>query len=357
MYDAAALLRLLGDEARLRLLRMLSREALNVTELTAILGLAQSGVSRHLGLLRDAGLVVEERAGTFTWYRLSPEADAPDGARTPLWDWLRREFDRRTPSARADDGRLEEVRRVRKENFSQHGGGDERRQLVPGRSWAAWARALGLLLPPMDVADLGCGEGYLTIEASRWARHVVSIDQSADVLARARALAARRKVSNVTWKRGLLERLPLADESVDLALLSQALHHADDPARALAEAWRILRPDGRVLVLDLREHGETWVRAKLGDRWLGFADDRLRSLLSEAGFADLTVRVGARRAGDPFAVLIAKGVKRQKAKGKGQKEVARKKEQGKSARGRREDSESASAGATRVGVGPHAQLN
>jgi len=280
-----------------------------VSELTGILGLAQSGVSRHLGLLREAGLVVEERAGTFAWYRLSPAFQAETGDHADLWRWLQAEFDRRTAASRADDTRLEEVRRLRKENFSQHGGGDERRQLVPGRSWAAWSRALGLLLPRVDVADLGCGEGYLTIEASRWARRVISVDRSAGVLARARALAQRRKVSNVTWKRGTLERLPIPDDAVDIALFSQALHHADDPARALAEAARILRPGGRVLILDLREHGEAWVRATLGDRWLGFDDGRLRELLAGAQFKDVTVRVGSRRAGDPFTVLIAAGTK------------------------------------------------
>ena len=317
MNDAASLLRLLGDETRLRLLRVLSRDALNVSEVTAILGLAQSGVSRHLGLLRDAGLVAEERAGTFTWYRLAKEFEAgnrrvPGRSGAPvdaLWTWLRAEFDRRTSSTRADDARLEEVRRLRKENFSQHGGGGERRQLVPGRSWAAWSRALGLLLPPMDVADLGCGEGYLTIEAARWARRVISVDQSAEVLARARALAARRKVSNVTWKRGTLDRVPIADNSVDVALLSQALHHAEHPSRALAEAARILRPGGRVLILDLRAHAEAWVRATLGDRWLGFNDAQLRGLLVEAGFEDIVVRVGAGRTDDPFTVLIAAGTK------------------------------------------------
>jgi ArsR family transcriptional regulator len=223
--------------------------------------------------------------------------------------WLRAQFERRTPVTRADDARLEEVRRVRKENFSQHGGGDERKQLVPGRSWAAWSRALGLLLPAVDVADLGCGEGYLTIEAARWARRVVSVDRSADVLERARAMAVRRKVKNVTWKRGDLERLPIPDGSIDVALLSQALHHASDPSRALAEANRILRPGGRVLILDLREHGETWVRSKLGDCWLGFDDGRLRKLIADAGFGEVTVRVGARRGGDPFTVLIAAGTK------------------------------------------------
>ena len=105
--------------------------------------------------------------------------------------------------------------RLRRENF-EHAGPDTRdgRQLVPGRSWAAWSRALGLLLPPLDVADLGCGEGYLTVEAARWARHVTAVDRSAGVLARAKALAARKKLANITWKRGELEKLPL-DDRVD----------------------------------------------------------------------------------------------------------------------------------------------
>jgi SAM-dependent methyltransferase len=308
MTEASGLLRLLGDETRLRLLRALSREALNVSELTAVLGVAQSGVSRHLGLLRDAGLLTEERAGAFTRYRLAPGL-AADGDRAGLWRWLLSEFDRRTAATRADDARLEEVRRLRKEDFALDPEG-ERRQFVPGRSWAAWARALGLLLPALEVADLGCGEGYLTIEAARWARRVIAIDRSAGVLARARALAARRKVTNITFKRGLLERLPVADASVDLALLSQALHHADDPAVVLGEARRILRSGGRVLILDLREHQETWVRDKLGDRWLGFDDRRLRRGLAAAGFTEVVVRTGSHRAGDPFTVLIAAGTRK-----------------------------------------------
>jgi ubiquinone/menaquinone biosynthesis C-methylase UbiE/DNA-binding transcriptional ArsR family regulator len=304
MDRPATLLRLLGDPTRLRLLRALSREPLNVSELTAVLGLAQSGVSRHLGLLREAGLVIEDRAGGFSWYRLA-EPVAGDQA---LWSWLAAGFETATPATRADDARLEEVRRIRKENFSQHGRGDER-QMVPGRSWAAWSRALGLLMPPVDVADLGCGDGYLTIEAARFARRVIAVDRSREVLARGKALAARRKVSNVRWKLGELDRLPIRDAQVDVALLSQALHHAEDPARALAEASRILCPGGRVLVLDLRAHGEGWVRAKLGDHWQGFDDRRLRDLISGAGFEAVTVRVGARRSGDPFTVLIAAGTK------------------------------------------------
>jgi ArsR family transcriptional regulator len=305
----APLLRLLGDETRLRLLRLLHHEPLNVSELTAILGVAQSGVSRHLGLLKDAGLVVERRGGTFTWYQLSADATASTGARAGLWAWLREEFVRPSAAARADDARLQEVRRLRHESFAQHGGGDERRQLVPGRSWAAWSRALGLLLPALDVADLGCGEGYLTIETARWARKVIAVDRSKDVLDRARAMAARRKVKNILWKRGTLEHVPIADAAVDVAMFSQALHHADRPEIALAEARRILRPGGRLLILDLREHQESWVQAALGDRWLGFKDDALEKRLQGAGFADVTIRVGAKRAGDPFTVLIATGRK------------------------------------------------
>lgn len=305
--DTAGLLRLLGDPTRLRLLRLLSREALNVSELTGVLDLAQSGVSRHLGLLREAGLVAEDRTGGFAWYRLADPFIQGDGPLTPLHGFLATEFARPTPQTRADDARLEEIRRLRKESFASHG--DERRQLVPGRSWAAWARALGLLMPPMDVADLGCGEGYLTLEAARWARHVTAVDRSKDVLARGRDLARRRKLTNITWKRGDLERVPIADASMDLALLSQALHHAQHPERALAETARILRPGGRVLLLDLREHDQAWVRTTLGDKWLGFSESALHALLRDAGFTNIVIRTGARRTGDPFTVLIAAGTR------------------------------------------------
>ncbi len=312
MDDPSALYRLLGDEARLRLLRLLALERLNVTELTGILGIAQSGVSRHLGLLKDGGLVREEREAGYTYYRIDPSVRDPSNGHAPLWRLLQSQFDGMagTEGGRGDNARLEEVRRLRQENFESHAGPDTKeRQLVPGRSWAAWARALGHLLPPLRVADLGCGEGYLTLEAARFASRVIAVDRSAEVLNRARALATRRRVTNVTWKRGALEKIPLAAESVDIALFSQALHHAADPARAVAEAARILVPGGRVLVLDLREHDQAWVRERLGDRWLGFSREQLAGLLEGAGFAGVTVSVGARRSGDPFTVLIASGMK------------------------------------------------
>jgi ArsR family transcriptional regulator len=117
-------------------------------------------------------------------------------------------------------------------------------------------------------------------------------------------------VTNVIWKRGELERLPIADEQVDVAMLSQALHHAQEPARAVAEAARITVTGGRVLVLDLRAHQETWVHNKLGDRVLGFSDAELKRMLTAAGLRDVRVGVGARKTGDPFTVLVASGVKK-----------------------------------------------
>jgi SAM-dependent methyltransferase len=309
--DASALFRLLGDEARLRLLRVLARDRFNVTELTGILGLAQSGVSRHLGLLADASLITEERDGAFTYYRLSAAVRAD--RQGPLWPLLDAQFAaaRDTTVVKADDARLQEVLRLRRENFDQHAGPDTRdgRQLVPGRSWAAWARALGHLLPPATVVDIGCGEGYLTVEVARWASRVVAVDRSAAVLARAKALAGRRRASNITFKRGTIERLPLDSSSMDIALLSQALHHASSPARAVEEATRVVREGGKVLVLDLRAHDEAWVREKLGDQQLGFPDDTLAGLLTGAGLVDVKVSVGSRRIGDPFTVLIASGTR------------------------------------------------
>jgi ArsR family transcriptional regulator len=323
--DSAGLFRLLGDEVRLRILRLLDGERLNVTELTSILGIAQSGVSRHLGLLKDAGLVEERRDAGFTFFRLAPGLQGGANGFGPVWPLLRSHFDTAASTAegRADDARLEEVRRVRKENFDDHGADGERGQIIPGRSWAAWARALGHLLPPLVVADLGCGDGYLTVELSRFAKKVIAVDHSEAALARAKALVkrtvrrdaetpARRSLGeggNVEWKRGELEKLPLKDASVDVALLSQVLHHASSPAKALAEAARIVKPGGRVLLLELRGHQEQWVRERLGDKWLGFDDDELKQLLENAGLAGVKVTVGARRARDPFTVLIASGVK------------------------------------------------
>jgi ArsR family transcriptional regulator len=305
MGNPAVLFRLLADPTRVRLLRVLSHDRFNVSELTRIVAVAQSGVSRHLGLLKDGGFVTEEREAGFVYYRMARDGDAVP---PPVWPLLEAAFTTSPPdrAMREDEARMQDVIRHRRESFEGHG---DPRLFVPGRSWAAWARALGHLLPPLDVADIGCGEGYLAVEMAAWARTISAVDRSDDVLERARHLAARRKVTNIDWKKGDLARLPLRENSIDLALLSQSLHHATEPERAVADAVRVLRPDGRLLVLDLRQHQQTWVRARFGDRRLGFSDTELRTLLEGSGLTDVRVTVGSGRTGDPFTVLIASGRK------------------------------------------------
>jgi ArsR family transcriptional regulator len=307
MNRSAAVFRLLADPTRLRLLRVLARDRFNVTELTGILGVAQSGVSRHLGLLKDAELVAEEREAGFVYYRLAHDGEA-DGTRRQLWTLLDAQFETAGDdrAAREDDARLQEVLRLREESFDAHG---DARQLVPGRSWAAWARALGHLLPPLDVADIGCGEGYLTLEAAAWARTVVGVDRSEDVLERAKAMATRRRLTNVEWKKGDLARLPLRDATIDVALMSQSLRYATDSERALGEAVRVLRAGGRLVVLELKAHDQEWVRARFGSQRLGFAPGELGSLLQGAGLSAVRVTTGTKKAGNPFTVLIASGAK------------------------------------------------
>jgi ArsR family transcriptional regulator len=296
MKEATAFFRLLGDEARLRILRLLEKERLNVSELTSILGIAQPGVSRHLRLLKEGGLVQEERDRGWTYYGLAP---AP-AALARSWDLLRREI--RALDAKGDDARFQEILRHRKEEFTHERG------LVPGKSWAAWARALGHLLPAFRVADLGSGEGYLALEAAHWAKHVVAVDVSDRALEGARALAQARSIKNLSFKKGEIEDLPLEDGSVDVALLSQALHHAKDPARAIREAARILAPGGTLLLLDLKSHKEEWVK-KLGDKWMGFDEESLRKMMKDAGLKELQFEIGASRRGDPFQVIVASGKK------------------------------------------------
>jgi ArsR family transcriptional regulator len=304
MKSAPALFAVLADPTRLRLLRALVQDRFNVSELTAIVAVSQSGVSRHLALLREAGLVTEERDRGFVYYRPA-RTDADRTA--PLWRLLDEHFEAAADeTARQDDARLQDVLRQRREGFDAHG---DPRQLVPGRSWAAWARALGHLLPPLDAADIGCGEGYLALEMAAWARSVVGIDRSDHLLERAKGLAGRRGITNVEWKKGDLARLPLRDASVDLALLSHALHHASEPERAVADAVRITRPGGRILILDLKAHDQTWVRSRFGDRRLGFAPGELEALLAGAGLVHVRVTTGSGRRGDPFVVLVASGAK------------------------------------------------
>jgi DNA-binding transcriptional ArsR family regulator len=303
MNFSADFFRLLGDPQRLRLLRLLSREKLNVSELTQIFGGAQSGISRHLRKLKEADLIREDRERGWTYYKVDARRFS-DGI-AGIWPALEDQLVG-LEGTREDDVRLHEILRQRKEEFREQ---STTVAPSPGRSWAAWARTLSYVAPPVVVADLGCGEGYLTLEVARWAKQVVAVDQSDAMLDRLKELARKQRVRNVKWKKAQIENLPLADESVDIVLMSQVLHALQDPGIGLSQAYRILKREGLLLVQDLRKHEEEWVKEKHGDIWLGFETTELRSMLRNAGFSDVRVEIGSRRRGDPFMVLIGRGKK------------------------------------------------
>jgi ArsR family transcriptional regulator len=320
MLDLANALKLLGDDTRLRLLRLIVREPLNVSEITSILGLAQSGISRHLSLLKKAGLVEERREGVWSYYQI-PAAllllDAAEGARASggsdeeadpelrqVWSFVKTRLgDAADPYG--DLPRLAEVLRQR-ENY---GGGLNEKLLEPGQSWFAWSRALQSLLPAVDAIDLGCGDGSITVEIGRFARKVVGIDVNPRALGLARKRAEREKLGNVVFKEDHIEALKEKDATYDLAVLCQSLHHMADPQLGIGEAVRVLRPGGRLLIVDLAPHKEQWVIAKLGHVHLGFDPPGLERTMTGLGLTRITVEDVHQRRGEVFRVIVVTGLK------------------------------------------------
>ena len=178
----------------------------------------------------------------------------------------------------------------------------------PGRSWEAIGQMLLLLAPKVRIADLGAGDGTLSRLLARQAEFVHCVDNSPRMVELGRALAKKEQLHNLDYVLGDIADTPLPDRSVDLVLLSQALHHADNPRKALAEAYRLLKPGGRVLILDLRAHRFEKARELYADRWLGFQENELHDWLEEAGFRESEVRVVAKESREPgFETLLASG--------------------------------------------------
>src|ERR1700691_1244956 len=243
-------LRVLGDINRLRMLLLLSREELSVAELQEILGMGQSSISTHLAQLKHAGLVEDRRAGKNIWYRSKSEGEVLSQLLASL-----QQAPEELPEAKHDQAALELVLRKRLDKtraFFDDMAGRLGREYVPGRSWKSIAEALLQLLPPMVIADLGAGEGAFSLLLAQRAQQVIAVDNSDKMVELGSALAQRQGVSTLEYRKGDLEAVPIADGLVDLALFSQSLHHAIHSERAVADAWRILQPGGRITVLDLR---------------------------------------------------------------------------------------------------------
>jgi len=303
-------LRLLADPSRLRILLLVEREELSVAELQEILGMGQSRISTHLAQLKQAGLVEDRRNGKSILYRIN------QGARSNGFSQLLsvlRQAAAELPEAEQDSEALRMALRRRQDKMRAYFdelAGKFGRNYVPGRSWQGLAETLLTLMPPMVIADLGAGEGTFSQLLARRSKKVIAVDNSEKMVEYGRELASKHGVKNLEYRKGDLESVPIKDATVDLAFFSQALHHAQHPERAVAEAMRILKPKGRIVVLDLLRHNYEEAREMYADLWLGFTEVELTRFLRQAGFKNIeTSVVHSEESAPHFETLLAVGDK------------------------------------------------
>src|SRR5215212_2165483 len=280
----------LADPTRCRMLMMLEKQELTVSELCAVLQMPQSTVSRHLKTLSDDDWVASRRDGTSRFYSM-PVDDLDSGAKR-LWPLIREQV-ATTAAAGQDDRRLRGVltrRRAKSQEFfaTAAGSWDRLRSDLFGDQFFLWA-LLGLIDPSIVAGDLGCGTGQLTEIIAPYVKRVIAVDGSTDMLD-----AARLRVggaANVDIRKGELENLPIDAGELDAAMLSLVLHYSPAPPRALADVARVLKPGGRVLVVDMLPHDRQEYQQQMGHVWLGFSDKQITRLLTGAGFSDVRVRM------------------------------------------------------------------
>ena len=279
----------LSDTTRCRMLLMLEKHELTVSELCSVLQMPQSSVSRHLKTLADDNWVASRRDATSRFYTMP--LDDLDSAASRLWPLIREQV-ASTPAATHDDRRLRGVldrRRVKSQEFfaSAAGKWDRLREDLFGDTFYLWA-VLGLIDPTLTVGDLGCGTGQLTETVAPYVRRVIAVDGSTDMLD-----AARRRLvdlRNVDIRRGELEALPINDRELDAALLSLVLHYSPEPVRTLTEVARVCRPGAKVLVVDMLPHHHEEYQQQMGHVWLGFSEKQIVKCLAGAGFENARVR-------------------------------------------------------------------
>src|SRR6267143_2344174 len=302
-------LRALSDPTRLRIVALLEKDELSVNELQEITRLGQSRISTHLGLLSDCDLVRARREGKRTFYRLNPQADSVANEFIQLAIRGAKEL----AEHGSDQINLKRILTRRREQaqvyFNQIAGRFDR-VYGPGRSWQAFGHLLLRILPPLVVADLGSGEGLLSELLARRCKKVIAVDNSEKIVAFGAARAKKNGLKNLEFRLGDLENPPVEPQSVDLVILSQALHHAAVPANAIHSTFKMLRSGGQIMILDLLQHNFQKARELYGDRWPGFAESDLHRWLEDAGFKKVEISVVAREEQPPhFQTILASGVK------------------------------------------------
>jgi ubiquinone/menaquinone biosynthesis C-methylase UbiE/biotin operon repressor len=303
-------LRTVADPTRLRLMLLLEHDELSVAELQEVLGMGQSRISSHLAQLKRAGAVTHRRAGKKVYYGL--KNSQRNGTRARVQE-LVHAMAREIPETRRDRTALKLALRKRQDKAREYFdelAGKFGRSYVPGRSWEALAHTLITLLPAMTVVDLGAGEGTLSQLLAKTAHKVIAVDNSPKMVAFASQLAKKHGLTNLEYRLGDMQDPPIAKNSVDLVIFSQALHHATRPERAMAQAHSILRKNGRIVILDLLSHRFERARELYADHWLGFSEVQLHEFLENAGFKNIEVRVVAREKQNPnFQTIFATGLK------------------------------------------------
>ena len=302
-------LRALSDPTRLRIVALLEKDELSVNELQEISRMGQSRISTHLGLLLDSGLVQARREGKRTFYKLSDQTNGTSGEFIQLAIRGAKEL----PEHASDQINLKRIVNRRREQaqvyFNQVAGRFDR-VYGPGRSWQAFGHLLLRILPPLVVADLGSGEGLLSELLARRCKRVIAVDNSEKIVAFGAAKAKKNGLKNLEFRLGDLENPPIDPQSVDLVILSQALHHAAEPAKAIAGAYKILKAGGHVMILDLSRHTFNRAHELYGDRWLGFPESDMHRWLEAAGFKKIEISVVAREEQSPhFETILASGQK------------------------------------------------
>lgn len=309
MADSWETLKLLADSTRVRILALLMDEELSVAELQEVLDMGQSRISSHLGLLRQGELVKDRREGKKTFYALNVDGD-PFAAPLLKAAYAAVESTEERVNDRANLKRILEKRKQKSEQYFNSVAGRLGKNYCPGRSWEAIGHFLLHLTPKIIIADLGAGEGLVSQLLANRAESVVCVDNSPKMVEFGSELAAKNGFSNLSYKLGDIEEVPLKDKSVDLALLSQALHHAQHPQIAVEEAYRILKPGGQLIIIDLLEHHFEKARELYADLWLGFSENTLYQYLRDVGFKQVKVDVVAREDQEPnFETVLASGVK------------------------------------------------
>jgi ArsR family transcriptional regulator len=303
-----ALWQTLNDPTRLRILALLDEEELSVAELQEILHLGQSRISTHLAHLRRVGLVDPRREGKRTYYSLMKKL--PRESRQILESALLTLEE--IPGARGDSSGLKlvlEKRRSAARDYFNRVAGRLGKSFCPGRTWTEIGPLLAHLIPRVVVADLGAGEGWLSQLLARRAEKVIAVDNSPKMVAFGRAESKKKGIPNLEYRLGDLADPPIPARSVDIVILSQALHHAANPQQALAAAARLLRKGGRLIVLDLNQHHFDPARDLYGDHWLGFSESDLRGWLTAAGLRDVEVQLLTPEAAPPhFQPTLATGL-------------------------------------------------